>query len=303
MVLFICKHILNGNAEIDSIRRLTMEFTKVGNEQITLLMIGTALFIVIPIIVAITWTIRKKERFSTVIVGALTFLVFAIILEKPIQNVLVFPVQMGLAEHGVSRFINARPVLWAFIVGLFPGVFEETGRLVAYKSVLKNRNNKETSISYGIGHGGFEVMLILGLTFITYISYSFMINAGTFNTVVDQVLRQAPDQADQIYAIADKLATFSVSDLAVNVIERISAVLYHIGASIMVFYACRERKHFWLYPLAILIHTLMDGSLALTVVNVIDISEWVFEGLVAVCSLTVFFTAYLMLYKKDKGDL
>ena len=147
-----------------------MEFTKVGNEQITLLMIGTALFIVIPIIVAITWTIRKKERFSTVIVGALTFLVFAIILEKPIQNVLVFPVQMGLAEHGVSRFINARPVLWAFIVGLFPGVFEETGRLVAYKSVLKNRNNKETSISYGIGHGGFEVMLILGLTFITYIS-------------------------------------------------------------------------------------------------------------------------------------
>ena len=140
-----------------------MEFTKVGNEQITLLMIGTALFIVIPIIVAITWTIRKKERFSTVIVGALTFLVFAIILEKPIQNVLVFPVQMGLAEHGASRFINARPVLWAFIVGLFPGAFEETGRLVAYKSVLKNRNNKETSISYGIGHGGFEVMLILGL--------------------------------------------------------------------------------------------------------------------------------------------
>ena len=108
-----------------------MEFTKVGNEQITLLMIGTALFIVIPIIVAIIWTVRKKERFTTVIVGALTFLVFAIILEKPIQNVLVFPVQMGLAEHGISRFINARPVLWAFIVGLFPGVFDETGRIVA----------------------------------------------------------------------------------------------------------------------------------------------------------------------------
>ena len=183
-----------------------MEFTKVGNQQITLLVIGTVLFLVIPLIVAIIWTIRKKERFTSVIVGAITFFVFAIILEKPIQNVLVFPVHMGLAEHGVSRFINARPVLWAFIVGLFPGVFEETGRLVAYKTVLKKRNNKETSISYGIGHGGVEVMLILGLTFITYISYSFMINSGTFNTVVDQVLKQAPDQADQIYALADKLS-------------------------------------------------------------------------------------------------
>ena len=280
-----------------------MEFTKVGNQQITLLVIGTVLFLVIPLIVAIIWTIRKKERFTSVIVGAITFFVFAIILEKPIQNVLVFPVHMGLAEHGVSRFINARPVLWAFIVGLFPGVFEETGRLVAYKTVLKKRNNKETSISYGIGHGGVEVMLILGLTFITYISYSFMINSGTFNTVVDQVLKQAPDQADQIYALADKLAAFSVSDLAVNVIERISAVLFHTGASIMVFYACRERKYFMLYPLAILIHTLMDGFLALTLVNVINVSEWALEGFAAVCSLTVFFTAYLMLYKKDKDDL
>ena len=129
-----------------------MEFTKVGNEQITLMVIGTIIFLVVPIIIAIIWTIRKKERFSTVAVGALTFLLFAIVLEKPIQNVLVFPVQMGLAEHGASRFINARPVLWAFIVGLFPGVFEETGRFVAYKTVLKKRKNKETSISYGIGH-------------------------------------------------------------------------------------------------------------------------------------------------------
>lgn len=279
-----------------------MEFTKVGNEQITLMVIGTIIFLVVPIIIAIIWTIRKKERFSTVAVGALTFLLFAIVLEKPIQNVLVFPVQMGLAEHGASRFINARPVLWAFIVGLFPGVFEETGRFVAYKTVLKKRKNKETSISYGIGHGGFEVMLILGLTFITYISYSLMINTGTFKVVIDQVINQAPDQADQLYALAGQLASFSVSDLAVSIVERIVAFLYHVGASILVFYACKEKKYLWLYPLAIVIHTVLDGFMGLSLVNVITLSDWALEAIFGICAALVFFGAYFMLYKKDKDD-
>lgn len=279
-----------------------MEFTKVGNEQITLMVIGTIIFLVVPIIIAIIWTIRKKERFSTVAVGALTFLLFAIVLEKPIQNVLVFPVQMGLAEHGASRFINARPVLWAFIVGLFPGVFEETGRFVAYKTVLKKRKNKETSISYGIGHGGFEVMLILGLTFITYISYSLMINTGTFKVVIDQVINQAPDQADQLYALAGQLASFSVSDLAVSIVERIVAFLYHVGASILVFYACKEKKYLWLYPLAIVIHTVLDGFMGLSLVNVITLSDWALEAIFGICAAFVFFGAYFMLYKKDKDD-
>ena len=279
-----------------------MEFTKVGNEQITLMVIGTIIFLVVPIIIAIIWTIRKKERFSTVAVGALTFLLFAIVLEKPIQNVLVFPVQMGLAEHGASRFINARPDLWAFIVGLFPGVFEETGRFVAYKTVLKKRKNKETSISYGIGHGGFEVMLILGLTFITYISYSLMINTGTFKVVIDQVINHAPDQADQFYALAGQLASFSVSDLAVSIVERIVAFLYHVGASILVFYACKEKKYLWLYPLAIVIHTVLDGFMGLSLVNVITLSDWALEAIFGICAALVFFGAYFMLYKKDKDD-
>lgn len=64
---------------------------------------------------------------------------FAVILEKPLQALLIAPTQIGLADTGISQFLNTRPILWAFIVGLFPGVFEETGRLVAYKTVLKKR--------------------------------------------------------------------------------------------------------------------------------------------------------------------
>ncbi len=105
---------------------------------------------------ALIWKRKKKEPVISILIGAAAFLLFALILEKPIQNVLVFPTTMGLPQHAVSRFLNANPVLLALAAGLFPGVFEEIGRLIAFKTVLRKRRNRETSISYGIGHGGFE---------------------------------------------------------------------------------------------------------------------------------------------------
>ena len=262
-----------------------MEFAKIGNSQMGLLVSGAILFTVVPLIIAIVWTIKKKEKFTSVLAGAATFLLFAVILEKPLQNILVFPTMMGLSEHAAAGFINARPVLWALIVGLFPGVFEETGRLVAFKTVLKNRKNRETGISHGIGHGGFEVMFVLGIAYIQYISYASMINAGTFGDMIAQVAAQAPEQTAQGYAIAAQLAAFSAGDLAINVVERIFSVMFHTGASILVFYACRDKKKFWLYPLAILIHTLIDMYGGLMLANVINIPDWVFEVIFAYCQL------------------
>ena len=180
-------------------------------------------------------------------------------------------------------------------------MFEETGRLVAFKTVLKNRKNRETGISHGIGHGGFEVMFVLGIAYIQYISYASMINAGTFGDMIAQVAAQAPEQTAQGYAIAAQLAAFSAGDLAINVVERIFSVMFHTGASILVFYACRDKKKFWLYPLAILLHTVMDSVAGLQMAGVIALSPVMLEVFVAVFGSAVFIGAYFLLYKKDAG--
>lgn len=276
-----------------------MEFQPVGALQFVYLIIGLIIFITVPLVMALVWKFKKKERFTTILVGAATFLLFALILEKPIQNVLLFPTTMGLPDHPIAQFINARPLLLAFLVGLFPGLFEETGRLVAYLTVLKKRRNKETSISYGIGHGGFEVILILGLTFFEYIMYAVMINSGAFAQMVQQVAEVAPDQVSAMTDLADTLAKFSLGDLSINVVERIFAVLFHVGASIMVFYAVKDKKKFWLYPLAIAVHTIMDAIVGMLMYGVIDIPMWGMEIIIAVIGIAVFGGAFFLLYKKD----
>ncbi|MBR1483834.1 MAG: YhfC family intramembrane metalloprotease [Ruminococcus sp.] len=275
----------------------------VGTMSFAWLIAGAVLFIAVPAVTAIIWKVKKKEPFTTILLGAATFLLFAVILEKPIQNVLAFPTAMGLPDHAVSRFLSANPVLSALVAGLFPGVFEETGRLIVFKTVLRKRKNKETSISYGIGHGGFEVMLILGMTYLQYLAYAVMINTGAFGVVIDQVASQAPEQLSSIESVVSLLTGFSFADLSIACVERIFAVLFHIGASILVFYACRDKKRFWLYPLAIVLHTGMDFIAALNIFGVINLSPWALEGIVAVFTLLTFFGAYLLLYRKDNRNL
>lgn len=279
-----------------------MQFEPIGNEAMAVLVVGTIFMILAPVAIALIWKIKKKERFTTVLVGAASFIVFALFLEKIIQAVVIMPTALGLPESGLSAFLNANPIIWALVVGLFPGVFEETGRLVVFKTILRNRKNKETAISYGLGHGGIEVIMILGVTYIGNIVLAIMINAGEFQSVVDSVAAQAPDQVGTITALAAQLSALTFAEFGLAVVERIFAVLFHIGASILVFYACRDSKKIWLYPLAIIIHTAMDFVAGLYSAGVLVVPVWGLEIIMAVFGLAVFAGAYFGIYKKDNAS-
>ena len=273
-----------------------MEFGTVSTSSMLLMLLTAVLGIALPLIAAIIWCRKKHEPFTTVLIGAATFLLFAIIIEKPLQSCVIS------LDSPVSQFVNARPVLWGIIVGLFPGVFEETGRFVAYKTLLHKRTQRETGLSHGIGHGGFEAMFILGITYIEYFVFAIMINSGSFYELMIEPVKDTltPDVAEQITAIVEQITTFSAGTLGIALIDRFLAVLFHIGASIMVFYAVKDKKKWWLYPLAIIIHTVIDGLLGLQMAGVFELSNTVNEIIFGAEAIAVFLGAFFLLYKKDK---
>ena len=273
-----------------------MEITKIGTETFVLLSIGLVLSVLFPLAVALIWKFKKKEPFSTILIGAATFLLFALILEKPILILVISK------NYSLGLFLSSHPILLAFVLGLFPGIFEETGRLLAFKTLLKNRKNKETAISYGIGHGCFEAIAILGMTYISYISYACMINSGAFVNIINQVAEKAPDQVGAYYNLADQIAKTSIFLVGASIIERVLAILLQIGLSILVFYACKDKKKFWLFPLAIILHTLTDFTAGLNYVKVTNFSILELEVIAAVSATITFCSAYFLLYKKDSDE-
>ena len=271
-----------------------MEFAKIGTKSFAALALGAALGILLPLALALVWVRKKHEPFKTVLVGAVIFFLFVTILEKPIQALVI------TGEHPVAAFLSANPVWWALVVGLFPGVFEETGRLFAFKAILKNRKNRETAISYGIGHGGLEVMLLLGVNYVAYLVYAAMINSGTFGTVIEQAAAKAPEQAETLRTLAEQLAGLNLAGVGLAFLERAFAFLFHLGASILVFYACRGRGRFWLYPLAIVLHTALDFIAGLTIAKAVTIPTLALEGIIGAFGVLVFCGAYFLLYRRDR---
>ena len=275
-------------------------FEAVSPLQFVLFALGAVFGLGMPIAAAIWWTKKTKQPLSSVLIGAAVFFVFALMLEKPLQNLLVFPTQMGLSKHAVSRFLAARPIAFTLVLGLFPGIFEETGRFVAFKTLLKDRRERQTAISCGIGHGGLEILLVFGLTYINNLAYAAMANSGALAVTIDELAKTAPEQAQALSGVAAQLSAFSAQELCLGIAERIFSFLFHLGASILVFFAARDRRRFWLFPLAVVLHTALDFTAGLYAAGILAVPLWALEGIIALFGALTFFGAYFLLYRKDR---
>ena len=219
--------------------------------SLILMAVGAVLGIAVPVCLAI-WLMRKyRARLSTILIGAGTFIVFALVLES-IMHQLVLKGPNGPAIMGNT-------LLFAVYGGLAAGVFEETGRFLSMKFLLKKEPSTALpGIAYGIGHGGAEMLIIFGITMISNLVVSALINAGLSGILFAKV---PEDAAAQLQAQLNQLQTVGAGTLLTGLWERISALVLHLGLSMLVWVAVRKGgKWLWLFPAAVALHAIVDAG-------------------------------------------
>lgn len=221
-----------------------------------------------PIFLLILWRIKKKCSLLPALAGALTFILFALVLEN-IPKYFLFS-----GGSGVSDYILTHAWAYGLIGALLAGIFEECGRFVTFRFILKKHHNRETAVTYGIGHGGIECILIVGMSMISNLMLAVMINNGTLVALMTNL---PAEQAAAYDAVVTSLTTTGFGMYLWGIWERIFAMLLHISLSVLVFTAAKDKSKFYFFPVAILLHALMDfpaalyqfGSLSLTVVELL----------------------------------
>ena len=179
---------------------------------------------------------RRGGSWRTFFTGAITFIVFVMVLESILHNLVL--------RSEIGPVIQGNIWLYGLYGGLVAGVFEETGRFLAFRFILKNQRNRITALSYGVGHGGIEAFLLAGLTM-----------AGNLILGLSYVNGAAlPEEI--IPSVESLLATPAGMFLWAGV-ERLSALTLHTALSVLVFAAVWTKK--WrLFPAAVLLHLAMD---------------------------------------------
>ena len=203
-------------------------------------------------------------------------MLFALVLEQVMYTFLM--------KTSFWMTISTNIWMMGIVGGFFAGLFEETGRFVAFKTILrKKRGNDANGLMYGAGHGGIEAILLLSAPMIVNVVLSLQYNAG--NTAVfgtEGAVQQLIGMPTWYYLV--------------GAVERIAAVTIHISLSVLVWFAAKNSKRFWLYPLAILLHLVVDA--VAVILNGLGVNVWVIEG--AVYGMAIAFVLLaILVWKKN----
>ena len=222
------------------------------------------------------WMVKKYQvKPTTILIGAGVFIVFALVLETILHQVVL------KGPGGPS--ITGNIWYYALYGGLAAGIFEETGRFLAMKYLLKKEpKGAETAVAYGIGHGGAEMLVIFGLTMVSNLVIAVMINLGQADTILSSVPAEAQAQLQGTFA---QFETSTPGTFLTGLWERASALILQLGLSVMVWTAVRKGgKWLWLFPAAILLHFLVD-AIAVLLMNAVSMA--VLEAIVCALAIAV----------------
>ena len=226
-----------------------MEY-QVSSTSMIMMSVALVAGVVIPVVLFLVLHFRMKCKVVPFFVGCATFFLFACVLEQVLHMVV-----LTLSPTGERMMGNIW--LYGLYGALAAGVFEETGRFLAMKYVLKKYHDTDcNALMYGAGHGGFEVLYVLGLGMLSNLVLAFTINSGLLET---QLAVLSGETYDQTVAAVEALCTTGAYIFGVGIAERFIAVAFHMAISVVVWLAAtRGGKFVLFYPLAIFLHFLFD---------------------------------------------
>ena len=213
-------------------------------------MVSTASFVAIavvmiltllgPLVAALVYSIRNKGKgiWKAWFLGAAGFFLLQVVIRISILNVLaMFP--------WFQRFAENQYVLYCFLLALTAALFEVVARFGVAK-ILQKDINCEQGVAAGLGHGGIEAMILIGMTYVNNLLYAVMINSGSFDAMVAQTgamaLPNAAELVEQLNQVKTALIETPAYAFYLAGYERILCVLFHTAMSLLVCYMVSKNK-------------------------------------------------------------
>ncbi len=263
----------------------------IGKSTIPALVVSLILVIAIPIVFFVFWWKKHKQETKIIylIAGAIGFIVSARVLELGVHLICI------ITDNPISRFINGNTIAFVLYGITMAGVFEECGRHIVLKYIVKKNRTRENAVLYGIGHGGIEVLTVLLPLIALYLAIAVLFSAGDTEATF-KILNITEETAALALPQVQAAAAFGFDMMALNVMERLFAMFLHIGLTIIVCCGVQNSNKACL-PLAIVLHMLADTFPAMYQRGLMPM--WAVEVWLVAWTAVIVFIA-VKLYKKMK---
>ena len=223
---------------------------------------STIFVTLLPIVLGFIWIRKYNGRICYILIGVGGF----------IGSVAIESIFLLL----MTKIFGKDSIIFNIIGGISPGLFEETGKYLLIKYIYSKEKLKNNSVSYGLGHGGIESIMV---------GISLLANIFAKDVLIEQgVLKQS--------------VTFSWC--LMGVCERIFAIALQISLSIINYKAIRD-QNINFYFLAIILHDFIDFFAILYHKGILK-SLYVVELIFGILAFSVFWYAYNFYVKCDEKE-
>lgn len=185
--------------------------------------VSVLLAFILPLALGVALAVGRITRLRTILIGAAVFTVFQLLTRMPLIYILesAFPGLVPMSGGSPHYY------LYILVLSLTAGLFEELGRFAGFVLFLKKDRGWWDGIGFGIGHGGVEALVLVGIS-----AVSSLFTYGLL-----------PGQPAWIAALGG--------------VERVSAMILHLGFTLLVLHGIRCKRLSYVF-LAVAAHTVVN---------------------------------------------
>ena len=229
----------------------------------------TAIFcILLPFGLALYFLIRQKAHWISILTGMAVFIFFQLMIRLPL-------LQIVLPNTPLYGILTGNIWLYTSFLGFSASLAENLGRYLAFSTILRRRHlDWKNGVGYGIGHGGIEAAMLVGMSYVSNFFICLSINAGRYDSVIAPTL-----SANTASLLKSQLIDTPSYMFLIPGLERGLTLLIQIGLALIVMEGIRKGKGLLYLLYAFLIHGILDTSAGLLAAAGLNV--WLIELYVA----------------------
>jgi uncharacterized membrane protein YhfC len=194
-----------------------------------------------PTVLAVLWRHRTGVPLKAFFIGMLIFAVF--------QPLLRLSWLAPLSNWFSSNYPEWKLGYFLF-VALTAAIFEEGGRWIAFRYLLRKHRDLNSAVMYGLGHGGLKSMLFTGMGLVTL--------TAAYELAIHGILTREPI----LHVIDSQLGNMAFRLSTYALLERAAALAGQIGLTLIVLKMFTSDRTCW-FGLAVLLHFLIDFTVVM----------------------------------------
>lgn len=259
------------------------------------LLISLVLPLALPIVLSRVY--RGEGVWKAWLVGAVGFLVPQMLIRLPVLTYLG-------TQAGFVNFAQSHLLVYALGLAFTAGLFELSGRYAGAR-VLRKELTFRRAVIMGLGHGGIEAIILVGLSYVSNIAFLVSMMNGALEQQL-AAMASAGTATSQLAAMRQIMVETGAGMFLLAGFERVLAMVCHTCMTTVVCYGVARGKAGKMCLLCLGIHFLMDSTAGISMlVKNQTLAYWVIYLILAVITALclVLLRKLYGLWKEEKENV